>query len=409
MKRNLAKGFALTLLLGTVGWLVWTISLALPRPGKGMDAIEPTTGAAVLNTFRCRYAETKRVVVRGVEDGFSPDGLEPSKLHPRLALVAREAFALGPAPYDQTRGDGYVADYFEPPANTVDGIFVIGLKRIGEADNDTFQMGDLLNGLSGSGVSPPTPETQRQLFVQLRLLATLTGWNRTGDIYWARFEDIPFRAFEGAIIGRPRYRQSSVHQNLLDYIRAGGDRRVVDVYVQDDTAVDFMAMAWCEAPDSHQGLTLAFLPATAVPFRDVVLFKDAGDAIPGARSNPYKGDIDCAQSLPLLCLRDRRAPVPRRLVSPANTENLDENLARHWSGGDLRLTRPVRGDAFETIGQADAFCRTAFGSGWRVADFHSGSSSLGISGYGDRPRAVTRAWVDIKDQPYGVCWARQAR
>src|SRR5205823_1278208 len=52
--------------------------------------------------------------------------------------------------------------------------------------------------------------------------------------------------------------------------------------------------------------------------------------------------------------------------------------------------------------RADAYCRSALGAGWRMAEFHDGKGGWGFVARG-HISSTSRFWVRINDQP-GNCW-----
>ncbi len=113
-------------------------------------------------------------------------------------------------------------------------------------------------------------------------------------------------------------------------------------------------------------------------------------------TNPYRGDTNCDQRLPVLCIRvDGHRPPP-------NTNGY--NYASGWSGGELQITFPFAGNAVNTREKMNQTCRSAFGSGWRPAEFHDGA--LGTSGtdgwkiwaFGGL-NVGRRMWISVNDQP----------
>ena len=110
------------------------------------------------------------------------------------------------------------------------------------------------------------------------------------------------------------------------------------------------------------------------------------------RTNPYRGDTPCNQSLPLVCIQRTEAVPP-----PAHWDG--------WAFGSVKATLPVRGTELRSREHADNICVQAYGHGWRMAEFHNGNrgSAIGwISGhdfwaYGNLP-VGERLWVAIEDQ-----------
>ena len=82
-------------------------------------------------------------------------------------------------------------------------------------------------------------------------------------------------------------------------------------------------------------------------------------------TNPYQGDTALEESLPILCIRRSRLNAPRG-VDPGN-------FYAGWSGGEIRLTRPVPGRELTSREIADALAEQEFGKGWRMAEFHDTS------------------------------------
>jgi hypothetical protein len=117
--------------------------------------------------------------------------------------------------------------------------------------------------------------------------------------------------------------------------------------------------------------------------------------------NPHTGDTTCMAELPVLCFRDAGLVQPALLQTPS--------IYHQWSGGIVATTDPVRGDSFETIGDANKYCVNNFGNGWRVAEHHDGWG-WNFWAYGNVGRdyndAYRRFWVDINDQLNGTCWSR---
>ena len=113
-------------------------------------------------------------------------------------------------------------------------------------------------------------------------------------------------------------------------------------------------------------------------------------------SNPYKGDQNCDQRFPVLCVKVQGHGIP------ANTNNA--NFNHGWSGAEIGTTYPLSGHDINTRDKANNACREAFGGGWRMATHHDGA--LGTEGtdgwkfwgYGGLPTG-RRFWVAVNDQP----------
>lgn len=148
-----------------------------------------------------------------------------------------------------------------------------------------------------------------------------------------------------------------------------------------------------EKVSEHKGLTFSSAHYQDSKLTGVFL------AVCGGTDNqrecdPFGGDMLCKTEQPVLCFLDIDAPVPTELDRPKN-----------WTAGVLALTKPIRGSHFARLSDANAYCTSTFGEGWRVASFHDGGG-WALIGYGLVPLDRTRFWVDIKDQPNGTCWSR---
>ena len=129
------------------------------------------------------------------------------------------------------------------------------------------------------------------------------------------------------------------------------------------------------------------------------LLKQNGNvALIGAdsRSNPYRGDTVCEETLPVLCIRvDGFAPPP----------NVGGDLFNiNWTGGQVRASSPINGAQLNSRAQATSWCTRSFGNGWRMASMHDGvlgtdtSSAWRFWAYGSL-QIGQRYWVAVYDQP----------
>lgn len=381
---GLAGLIALCLGLGALAW-----ALAGGAVGDAEAEAPPTSGMALLQAYRCHRAETKHIVVRGVEDGFSPQGHEPIRIHPRIATPRLISMAVGGS-YDNSQMDRFVIDYFELPSNVSRGLFVVGLRANGANDNDSIQIGDLGTMLS--------VDEEPRIFQELvPRLASADGWQKHGDLHYAEFDAIRFRRSATTLRRGPSFRPAAGPvRTLLDYVRAGEAPRVVDVQIADDTSVDFMAVAYCQEPPRGTGVTLTTHGLGGEPIPGIVIFACTVGPNDQHVCDPYVGDTACETPLPIICFRAMDAPVPR---------NLPANHHLHWSGGAVATTGPVPASRFATIGDVDRFCAAQFGPDWRTATYHDGGRPGLFSGFGRLDESLERAWIDIRGQPYATCWA----
>ena len=359
-------------------WLLLAI-LCLGLLVSGVAAVlnpevvrEPITGMALLEAHQCRLGETKVVDVRGVEDGFSPQGEEPMRMNPRLEGV--DLNHAGPlVDYDSSDYDSVRWDYFEWPSLTVSGVFVIGLKRLG--DNDELSIGD-------ATTFDPDAARSRTFRAYMPNLVK-DGWRRSGDVYWTEIENLHLQSDE----------------SLIDLIGEADGARRIDVSIGDDTMVDFMAAAVCVRPAGGKGLTFWNSHRLETPDYEIAVFNC--DSMTEPDCNPFVGDQPCEREWPLLCYRDLGLPAHR-----FDSMSEEEMGARRWSGGEVAATLPVRGARFRTIAEADRYCADSFGEGWRVAEWHLGGNAKTFSARTGGRRFSGRFWVDIRGAPYGTCWGR---
>lgn len=135
--------------------------------------------------------------------------------------------------------------------------------------------------------------------------------------------------------------------------------------------------------------------------------------------NPYQGDTLCKKKLPILCINVDGSPRPGYVPS-------GNAFYEGWVEGHLQATLPTQGPS--SLAAADAKCVTAFGAGWRMAEFHdgrfidnmnatnfcnsagctspwpAGMSRGGHSMWGNGHLDPTkRYWTHINNQP-GNCW-----
>ncbi len=138
--------------------------------------------------------------------------------------------------------------------------------------------------------------------------------------------------------------------------------------------------------------------------------------------NPYTGDTNCRIKRPILCVNVDGSPRPNYNVSPGY------EMYNGWVEGHYTTTVPTKGTALQSQAHADSLCAAAFGTGWRMAEFHDGAYINGMDSthYGNsigsqspwqsgaphgghtawgfgHVRNDTRYWVAINDQP-GNCW-----
>ncbi len=349
-------------------------------------ASAPPTAASVnglLQAFRCHGSETRRIIVRGVEDNYSPTGSEPNFLRADRRLLSSQSYFAGGS-YDQTRPDRRFTDSVALPTNVASGLFLIKIRAVANNENDIFTLGDL------SDISAADNRSLRYSS-PLAQLGAHEGWMVEGDIYLVQFKGLNLRARQPDT-GR------AFTRTLLDYVRTGENGGWIDVAVLDDSAVDMLAVVVCLEPERGRGVSLSQFRGASAHASNIVAISCAYGPPTQHVCNPYVGDTPCELPQPVACVRQLGAPVPASLHGRL--------ASRIWSGGELAFTEPVAAARFDRIADVDRFCARRFGTDWRTATFHDGMSYIGIAGMARGAPLEGRAWVDIADQPYATCWAR---
>ena len=327
--------------------------------------------------YKCEAGEQKHLIIAGAEDNFSSSGSEPAIKSDRvLAQTHTPGWNAGLATaFDNTSTNRKVFSHLDLPPNVKRGLFMIGLDPIGELlQTDGMTIGNLGDdGISnqqrvgysydGSNWNP----------------ASGSNLNNVGNNYYSDFSNMSLLASG---------------QTLESYFQSTGDD-LLDVYVQDDHSVDYVAVSVCTGPEK-KGMTWGLRDPQPEPVNGVahVGCNDAN----GTNCEPYNGDTTCSTQLPILCIN------PMSLQKP---QNLTEGQWDKWSGGIIGTTDPMA--APSTLALANSACTAEFGPGWRVAQHHdaaSGRSGWAFSAYGNVGTKGKRFWTDIDDQPNGVCWSR---
>lgn len=350
----------------------------------------PRTGMQILEAHACGRGETKQILLLGVEDGFSPAGSEVGFIRPdrtHAAWLPRE----GAGEYDQLNADQAFTDSFRVEGRVAGGVFVIAARSLNGSDNDSVNFG----ALDKDPNAGPGGWYGGNLVSALR---TDDVWSAEGDVFHADIARVRVRDPLGAPDPRGGAGREAV-RSLLSYLDAGAGGGWLDVFVQDDTAIDFIGLALCRPPETAKGVTLMPISLPRPEHRGLIHLGCHNVRDVNRRCDPYVGDAPCATALPVACIR------PGNLPAPLDAEG--QLLTSLWSGGDLAVTEAVPGDRFRTVSEVQAFCRRRFGQDWRVATLHDGGRNQSVSGRGDPASVTDRVWVDIVDQPYGVCWARQ--
>lgn len=364
-------------LCGGLGLYGWTLGAAARTP-----VVQPAlSGMAQLAAYPCAKPERKVVLIHGVEDGFSPAGVEPMFIRPERRTPGLVSLTMGGA-YDKNQADVGFTDSFEVPARVVRGLFVIGLREMEGSSTDFVHIGDLPTqetvSTTGKAFRSTVPELARQ-----------PGWRVSGEVYSAELESLVYLNQPPVGADQPR--------NLLERLRPRAGPSWVDVAIMEDTSVDFIAMALCIAPNPGMGMTF-YVPSPKL--RHVLRIVALGcnsTRDDRAACDPYAGDTPCDTPLPVACIRPAERPVPVGFV---------KGYDKTWAGGDLAVAPAAPASRFHRVREVDAYCAANLGPGWRVVEAHDGLGGNTVSGLGDRASFEPRVWLDIADQPYATCWAR---
>lgn len=355
--------------IGAYGWTA-------AAPDRRIARAPAPSGMSMLEAFRCFKPTRKVIVVRGIEDDFSQKGDEPLFIRPERRVPALLSMTEG-GRFDLLEEDHSFADSIQVPEGLVSrGLFVISLRPLIGAGNDAMSLGELSRQYQPDGGGP-------RFHTALADLDSQPGWRTSGPLHYASFKDIQFESATPSVT------------NLLDSLQAG--ERWIDVFIAEDTAVDFMAAAFCIGPQRLQGVTYApgINPVTAG------LVKLGCQSMRGDRyvCNPYKGDTVCEAVLPVACIHPDQSPLPARFRKDTD--------ASDWVGGRLAAAPPVRGSRFRTVADVDRYCAASLGPGWRVLSQQDTMFTSNASGYGRAADFEPRAWIDISDSPHATCWKRK--
>lgn len=184
-----------------------TLVISRQAPPK---RVEPTTVAGLLRAYECRSSETKKIIVRGIEDNYSPNGVEPNFVRPDRQTVENNSLYTGGS-YDQIQTNRQFTDSLQVPSHIISGIFVIRLKPIDGDNTDSITIGDIVTATSSN-------PNVRRFGSTIAALTELAGWAKTEDIFYTDFDNIKFAISSGD-------RSADENYTLLDFVRE--DRKSV--------------------------------------------------------------------------------------------------------------------------------------------------------------------------------------
>ena len=174
--------------------------------------------------MQCGPGEEKILVQRGVNDNFATGNTEVSEMSdPVKQLTHFQIRQI--AGYDATASNQHFLDHVELPAGVTDGYVMLAIRAISGNSNDNIQIGDL------ASVYNNLDDVEKRLaFVsRINMLAT-SGWWKSGNHYSAPLGSLPLRASG---------------KTVLSLIQESDEESIIDVHVQDDTAVDYVVFGLC--------------------------------------------------------------------------------------------------------------------------------------------------------------------
>jgi len=361
-----------------------TLSLSGKRDGAAKQ-ISETPGLDYIDAYQCASGEDKIVVVRGKEDNFSREGNEPAVINPKLLespyfrdLSGDENHLYGFRDYDERGVDKFLFDYFNVPNGVVDGVLLLGVKAQGNIDSDAVSLGNLSEESLGSNLV-----SRYSFSVSLSYAVDIFRLSEDNNIIAIPLSDFENMTAEGKGL------------DLIEYLNRPDRRRDLDLYIQDDAMIDFSALALCIRPTSNKGTT--FTEVSSKLFGPQISVMGCNVNKSQAMCDPFAGDLLCSEKAPLGCYKDGS-------VKPPDSAS-DDFPRRHFAGGTVRATDPVRGDSFKTYMDAVKYCRKLYGPDWRVLNFHEAGGTAIVT---QSDIAVnSRIWVDVSDQTYANCWSRE--
>jgi hypothetical protein len=217
------------------------LSSSLLLDKKKIDAIIPKKDTVSVNieNFSCQAGEIKTIQQYGVKDLFSTaNGSEPAHPHPVTALIPsfvtyNNNHNAGFSNYDNSQVNRqFLENIHNLPANINSGRFYISLKSNGTSlqSNDGLVIGDIvaINRYYQGG---------SQFFSDLASDGWVQFTNANIHTFWNDFSNILFQ---------------NGTTTLLQHV---ANNNHFDVYIQDDTSVDYITVVTCSQPTPIQTIT----------------------------------------------------------------------------------------------------------------------------------------------------------
>jgi len=189
------------------------------------DRGKPTTMDGLLKEFTCDAGLVRKVQFYGVEDNFSTangdeNATASQQVQSNPGIMAYNN-GIGLSNYDTTQVNRQFAEEIRNlPSNITKGMFYIGFENHGS--NDGMTLGNI------------DTDTSTLDYFSENVLGL--GWNQSGQVHYTDLGSIMME--DG--------------NSLESYANAN---QKFDVYIQDDTYVDFITVATCSKPDPIKEVT----------------------------------------------------------------------------------------------------------------------------------------------------------
>jgi hypothetical protein len=379
-----------TVLLSALVSVAAVLGVQTWQAKRAPKAVSSKPGTAYIDAFRCTRGLNRIVLVGGREDGFDQSNPEPARINPsRLPNPYLETIRdaqngmLTLRDYDEGGQDKVLIDYFDVPRGIVSAQIVLVQKPLGSQAYDSLRFGDLNNLKLVAGADPYFGNPAFSFGFGKSGFVPLQDNKASGLLVL----DLAIPAFISASLNDGIKAQNG---NVLDYLNQAARPDVLDIQIQDDTAIDFVALIMCQIPPVAKGTSFVeFSTKPAGP--EISMLSCQGDKTQQP-CNPFQGDQLCTASLPLACYKPSSAPAPTNTKLP------------HLKSSEIRPSRSVVGTQIADLASADALCVNEFGEGWRVLAYHDGVAGAVVTQSNIAPKS--RLWIDVRDQQYGNCWDR---
>ena len=359
------------------------------------QTVSLTQGTDWLEDYSCAKGETKQLIIRGVEDNYSPDGEElvPESDYAN-SIITRSNNNFGHRHYDDPEPDKILFETFDIPSQFAHGIFVIRLREHSIVKNDAIRIGNLQLIENGQYIS-----AFDHVAIFINKLSQLDYWEHKNDIYRVNFKNLE--------IQKPSAPETIT--SVADYIHhSATPLQQISVAIEEDTQVDFMGLALCLGPEEDMGMVYALRDwdyyGRTPEFNEDTIPKDyrAIDVaiIDSKPCHIYTGCYNCEKALPLACFEYQDLSI----------SELTPTLNHISSRGEVRLTKPVAGNQFGTADDVHKFCRLSFGDKWRALSRHEASPNGQMLTKLRNPLNSSPFWIDVKGNNGGQhsnCWAQR--